>query len=112
MNRKINKFVIIFIILGILFNVGCITINNTTMPPSNEISPTPTTISNSTTVSDANAELGMINTAVGAGMADGQVTTVVGTGISPTSDCEIVAAANSATGANVWVGDYIQGCTK
>ena len=62
-------------------------------------------------VSAANTEMGMINTAVGAGMADGQVTSVVGTGINPTADCKIVAAATSATGANVWVGDYIQGCT-
>jgi type IV pilus assembly protein PilA len=66
-------------------------------------------------VSAANTELGMINTAVGAGMADAQVSTVSGSGSSvldPTTDCPIALAADSATGVNVWIGDYIQGCTN
>jgi len=66
-------------------------------------------------VSAANTEIGMINTAVGAAMADAQVVAVSGGGTTvnfgPTTDCQVATAANSATGAVVYVASYIQSAT-
>jgi prepilin-type N-terminal cleavage/methylation domain-containing protein len=63
--------------------------------------------------SAAASELALVQTAVGAAMADAQVTTVLAvtgfTGKGTVVDGELVAAANSATGINVWISYYIQG---
>jgi len=65
--------------------------------------------------SAAASELSLVQTAVGAAMADAQVTTVVAvtgfTGKGTVADGELVLAANSATGQNVWISYYIQGST-
>ena len=60
-------------------------------------------------VSAANSELALISATIGTAMADAQVTTITAGSLSPTADLKVVAAANSATGADVWLSDYIQG---
>jgi type IV pilus assembly protein PilA len=65
-------------------------------------------------IAAANSEVALVNTAIGAGMAESQLTggtgsLIVGGTLSPTGDCQIATAATSATGAVIWVGDYIAG---
>jgi type IV pilus assembly protein PilA len=90
------ELLIVIVILGILSAVAI---------------PQVTKFIRSGKVSAANSEIALVQTAVGAAMADAQVTTVTGGAVSSTADLKLVAAANSATNADVWFSDYIQGTT-
>ena len=69
-------------------------------------------------VSGANSELASVKTAMGATMADAQVSSLPGAGgsaltvlLNPTTDFEVVNAAISPSGINVYVSAYLQGST-